>query len=369
MANDKNTSKKNILKRSKVLLIVLSIVLVVANCFVLLETRALSRSFSEQQNQATWSLFQLSKEFSSLVTIAPVYAASDQYRIEAELAYELTWSRFDLLLHAKESESFMEIEGTRQFFSQLFDRYKKLESLAINIDTPVQAETFVQQLNSIYRELLDYLNQNFQIKNPFFQKQTERARALEHLQISLMLLLFSCFMLVGYILNLESKSNRQLAMTDALTNIPNRLAMAQVIQDHIDQQLPFTLCILDLNGFKQINDLFGHQAGDKALQILAKRFMNTDNRLQFSCYRIGGDEFALILRQKSSAKMEHALNCALDCFSEEFEVKPDTLYPLSASVGLASYPNQGKDFSSLISIADRNMYQMKFATRSRAKQT
>lgn len=368
MATDKTSYMKSLLKRSKVLLIVLSIVLVLANYFVMLETRGLTRSFSEQQNQATWSLFHLTKEFSSLVTIAPLSANNKQYQQKAELAYELTWSRFDLLLTSQESNSFMQIDGTRQFFSQLFDRYKQLESLSLQLNNSDNRQKFVLQINGIYQDLLNYLNHNFRIKNPFFQKQTERAKSLEHLQIALMFLLFACCALVGYILHLESKTNRRLAMTDVLTHIPNRLAMAQSIQDDIEQGIPFTLCILDLNGFKQINDLFGHQAGDRALQVLAKRFMSPENRTQFSCYRIGGDEFALILRDKSSQDMEHALNCALDCFNDKIEVTHGIYHALSASVGLASFPSQAITFSELINIADRNMYQMKFATRPHAKQ-
>ena len=66
--------------RSKTLLIVLSILLIVANFYVLSETRKLTRSFSEQQNQATWFLFQLTKEFSSLVAIAPLALTNSKYK-------------------------------------------------------------------------------------------------------------------------------------------------------------------------------------------------------------------------------------------------------------------------------------------------
>ncbi|GAB2652117.1 GGDEF domain-containing protein [Vibrio panuliri] len=370
MTNKNNiTSFTSLLKRSKALLIVLSVILILANFYVLSETRKLTRAFSEQQNQATWSLFQLTKEFSSLVVLTPLSLTDQQFLKKTELAYELTWSRFDLLLHAEEANHFMKIEGTRLFFSKLFVRFTQLEPLVFQLNDQDQVNRLNREVNAIYKDLLGYVNINFRINNPFYLKRTEQAKLLDQTQIALMLLLFACAALVGYVLHLESKANKQLAMTDALTHIPNRLAMAQHTQQLIVERTDFTLCLLDLNGFKQINDRYGHQAGDHALQQLASRFTNDSNRLLFTAYRIGGDEFALILRQHSSEQLEHALNCALDCFTDKIEVERGILHALSASVGLASYPSQADTYSELIKIADRNMYQMKFATRTHTRQT
>ncbi|MBA5763782.1 GGDEF domain-containing protein [Vibrio sp. 404] len=354
----------HLFNRSKALLIVLSVVLIAANFYVLSETRKLTSAFSEQQNQATWSLFQLTKEFSSLVAITPLALTDEKFKRRTELAYELTWSRFDLLLNAKEADSFMQIEGAREFFSHLFTRFNQLEPLVFELKEEHHVTNLNKQLTIIYKEMLGYVNHNFRIKNPLYQKQMQQAQLLDHTQIALMLLLFLCAALVGYVLHIESNTNKRLATTDYLTQIPNRLAMMQDVQQCIEQNMPFTLCLLDLNGFKQINDRFGHPAGDKALQTLAQRFSNSQNSALFASYRIGGDEFALVLLQQSSDQMEHALNCALDCFAEEVEIINDFRYALSASVGLASFPSQANCYSDLIKIADKNMYQMKFATRT-----
>ncbi|HAS61289.1 MAG TPA: GGDEF domain-containing protein [Vibrio sp.] len=362
--NHKFDLSTQLFNRYKALLIVLSVLLIVANFYILSETRKLTNAFSEQQNQATWSLFQLTKEFSSLVAIAPLALVDEKYKQSTELAYELTWSRFDLLFNTKEADSFMQIEGAREFFGHLFARFNQLEPLVFDLNDNHQVTNVTNQLNIIYKEMLGYVNLNFRIKNPLYQKQMQQAQLLEHTQIALMILLFFCAALVGYVLHIESKTNKQLATTDSLTRIPNRLAMTQDVQQHIEQCTPFTLCLLDLNGFKQINDRLGHPAGDKALLTLAQRFTDSNNSTLFSCYRIGGDEFALVLLQQSSDQMEHALNCALDCFAEEVEVVDGTYCALSASVGLASFPSQANCYSDLIKIADRNMYQMKFATRT-----
>ena len=124
MTNKSKTKRFSTLQsRSKGMLLALSALLILANLYVFSETRQLARSYSEQQNQATWFLFQLTKEFSSLVSVTPFALESEQYRKKAELSYELTWSRFDLLLNAKEADSFMQLAGAREFFSSLFQRY------------------------------------------------------------------------------------------------------------------------------------------------------------------------------------------------------------------------------------------------------
>ncbi|MCY9804584.1 GGDEF domain-containing protein [Vibrio scophthalmi] len=367
MTNKNKTKRFSTLQaRLKGMLLALSALLILANLYVFSETRQLARSYSEQQNQATWFLFQLSKEFSSLVSVTPFALENDQYRQKAELSYELTWSRFDLLLNAKEADSFMQLTGAREFFSALFQRYISLEPELWKLTSKRQAMVLTNQLESIYQDMITYVNVNFRIKSPIYQQQMDQARLLNQTQWFLMSLLFICALLVGYILHLESNYNKHLALTDALTKIKNRLAMTEDVNRQIESQTHFTVCLLDLNGFKQINDQYGHHAGDIALQTLAKRFENVECHCR--AYRMGGDEFALILPQQRQEEMEQTLEAILSCFDEKITLSLETSVQLSASLGLASYPAQGSNFSELLKTADSNMYQMKFATQKRSIQ-
>lgn len=366
MTNISKTKRFSTLQaRLKVMLLALTALLILANLYVFSETRQLARSYSEQQNQATWFLFQLTKEFSTLVSVTPFSLENDLYRQKAELSYELTWSRFDLLLNAREADGFMQLPGAREFFSDLFHRYVRLEPDLWKLATKRQAMVLTNQLESIYQEMITYVNINFRIKSPIYQQQMEQAHLLNQTQWLLMSLLFICALLVGYVLHLESKYNKYLALTDALTNIKNRLAMTEDITQRVENQVPFTVCLLDLNGFKQINDQYGHHAGDIALKTMAQRF---DALCHGNAYRMGGDEFALILPQQPPEEMEQALDAILNCFEEKIIISLDLSVPLSASLGLACYPAQGGNFSELLKTADTNMYQMKFATQNRSVQ-
>lgn len=112
--------------------------------------------------------------------------------------------------------------------------------------------------------------------------------------------------------------------------------------------------MLDLNGFKQINDKYGHQAGDRALEQVANRLSN----LGMPCYRIGGDEFAIAAR---SQNFENDLVQIKSCFIERIEIGNKQTARLSTSIGVAHFPSDAKELTQLISVADENMYRMKFS--------
>lgn len=345
------------------MLIVMTALLIIANLYFLSSTRQLALSYSEQQNQATWSLFQLTKEFSTLVAITPFSLQSSEHQTKTELSYELTWSRFDLLLNGHEADTFMNSVGAKAFFQHLFERLQKLETATFSLQSPDQVHQLSYQLEDIYQDMLAYINRNFRIKSPMYEQQMAQARQLNQTQIILMVLLFGCVALVTFLLNTEAKYNKQLAMSDALTGIANRLAIEEKVNQYIDNQQAFTLFLLDLNGFKQINDKYGHQAGDAALVELAHRFEQLRSSVKLTPYRIGGDEFAILATDCTHDIIEQSVETLMDCFSGKIEILPNTRVQLSTSLGLATYPHQANNFSELIKIADKNMYQMKFTTR------
>jgi diguanylate cyclase (GGDEF)-like protein len=98
----------------------------------------------------------------------------------------------------------------------------------------------------------------------------------------------------------------KLALTDALTMLPNRLAfdraMETISQERSEKlsQDPYGLLLLDLNGFKAINDTLGHPVGDEALRFVAASLRESTSGTGYSAYRIGGDEFAILIPHAKS---------------------------------------------------------------------
>lgn len=150
------------------------------------------------------------------------------------------------------------------------------------------------------------------------------------------------------------------AMVDTLTGLPNRHQLKQLLnQVLIDNQVnPDKLgavMFMDLNGFKNINDCFGHATGDKVLQLVSAR-------LEASCIekadiaRLGGDEFTLILQDcQSRAEVEEFSKSLLSIFDAPFEIDGQKFY-LGTSVGIALFPEHGHQASQLLSLADTAMY-------------
>ena len=153
-----------------------------------------------------------------------------------------------------------------------------------------------------------------------------------------------------------------LAKRDALTKLPNRLSLREEFQKGIAQVSKRTtrmaLHLLDLDGFKQINDLHGHPAGDLVLQEVARRMLATV-RAGDTVARLGGDEFVIVqmgIAQDGEAEM--LARRLIRNLSAPYEINGEYLR-ISASVGIALAPEQGLDLEHLIACADAALYRSK----------
>ncbi len=161
----------------------------------------------------------------------------------------------------------------------------------------------------------------------------------------------------------ENEINLQyLATHDALTDLPNRYLM----NDRLEQILGlakrsptiFALAYIDLNGFKTINDSYGHDTGDLLLNQVAKRLKNCA-RPTDTVARLGGDEFLIIFAALTrSQDVTVVANKVEACFKRSFAIESQRL-KIKASIGISLYPDHGEDQETLIKAADYAMYLSK----------
>jgi diguanylate cyclase (GGDEF)-like protein len=155
---------------------------------------------------------------------------------------------------------------------------------------------------------------------------------------------------------------------DMLTGLPNRLLlkdrMEQVLATAERQgQLAAILC-LDLDSFKQVNDTYGHHAGDTCLQQVASSLRDR-LRMMDTIARSGGEEFIVLLGQlRSPADAGNVARVLLDSFRQSLLIEGHAVH-LTASIGIAIYPADGKAAQDLWRMADSAMYRAKRAGGNR----
>ncbi|MBM4146999.1 MAG: EAL domain-containing protein [Nitrospira sp.] len=166
----------------------------------------------------------------------------------------------------------------------------------------------------------------------------------------------------------------QMAYFDVLTNLPNRY----LFKDRLNQAILYAekykkllaVIYLDLDEFKRVNDTFGHNFGDKILQAVSDRLEKSirkidtlsrieGDELETTVARLGGDEFTILLRElKENKDASRVAQRIVDLFSQPFHIENRLIF-ITTSIGMALYPNDGRDVDTLLRNADTAMYHAK----------
>jgi diguanylate cyclase (GGDEF)-like protein/PAS domain S-box-containing protein len=172
---------------------------------------------------------------------------------------------------------------------------------------------------------------------------------------------------IAQIQNINAQKNaekelEQMAYHDPLTTLDNRAQLKKHVNEAIinskESDKKFAFIMLDLDHFKHINDLLGHDAGDKLLQEFSKK-LKSSVRYTDKVTRLGGDEFVIIILDILDENM--VINIAqkiLDVTSRPMTIKGHTIYT-TTSMGISIYPNDGRDMTTLMNNADLCLYRAK----------
>ena len=215
-------------------------------------------------------------------------------------------------------------------------------------------------------------SQSLQLWDEVLLRRRELTDALRH-PVSLKTVLMdvlstSGLVRVPVILEYDELKKIQLnAVTDSLTGLYNRRLFAESFEKELNRArrygLPLGIVIMDLHRFKEVNDKYGHPCGDEVLRAAATTFQKA-LRTSDSAFRIGGDEFALLLPQTDAAQ-------ALALGRRIEAVFADTLRPLQLAFavtmdhGVANFPQDGDQSDQLIRVADERLYRFKHANHVR----
>lgn len=162
----------------------------------------------------------------------------------------------------------------------------------------------------------------------------------------------------------EDTALRHAAEHDELTGLPNRAYLKKAIDQRIKTSTSsFSVALLDLDGFKKVNDTYGHSMGDAVLVETTKRLTKLLAPGDVMA-RLGGDEFVLMFDGKNAQAAQGALKNVLLTVARPYDTAPHNAY-LGVSIGVAEYPLHGEDYSMLLKNADTAMYFSKNAGKNR----
>lgn len=183
--------------------------------------------------------------------------------------------------------------------------------------------------------------------------------------IMLLLLIIIVFLLLRSIkqyfltreLDREKKKIAEDSTYDFLTGLSNRSKLYSDLNMLGASHATCALFIFDIDGFKQINDTYGHQAGDEVLTELGKRISSVKNPA-FTPYRLAGDEFICIYRTRNHEQIDECARHCMELFEPDFKIK-DLSISVKISLGIAVSPDDCIDIEKLIECADKAMYTVK----------
>ncbi|CAL4869792.1 hypothetical protein MMA231_04084 (plasmid) [Asticcacaulis sp. MM231] len=166
-------------------------------------------------------------------------------------------------------------------------------------------------------------------------------------------------------LKINSDQNRDkavlLAANDSLTGLPNRRAFLKALDEHLDQDSAFYLGLVDLDGFKPINDIYGHSSGDQVLVEVSRRLKARCGQ-QATVARLGGDEFAVIIPGLDEPGLRALGDAMCAALAEPYTLNNETAY-LSASIGFTERVRGECNTSKLLERSDYALYEAKERSR------
>lgn len=323
------------------------------------------------QQRPAMRVVDVARQIEMLNREVAAYVEALTHRDNAELAQSL-WSR----IQARQRT----IQGLLRQFVDLESNFRVIERQIEQLRHVIEHEQQHIDPHAL-QAMIEWIQEDMEIfasdvhrsLQEIIANQTNALHRYGNAVAWLSIVVFSIGFVLLLLFILLSKQNRQLnrlASEDGLTGLHNRRsAMLQgellcaMAQRH---HQPMALVLLDVDHFKQVNDVYGHPAGDKALQMLAQLMKAYARRTTDVLARIDGEEFMLLMPDTSEEVAEQLCKVLLNALAET-KVSDELAFHITASMGLACSEQGQYHFDELYRLADKALYQAKAAGRNQLK--
>lgn len=252
----------------KVVVLSLAAVVLTVNIYSVTRINDINKSFSTRQNEATWFVFQLVKEYANFLMVSR--SETIDYD-ELWLAYDITWSRFDILINSTESSNFIKSANFKPYFTAEFDKFKSLEpSIKLVSQGLLPKESLQKKVDICYHTLVDFINEKFRLQSPVIEENTSMVDNLVTVHRISSVFLVGILLLTGIIFYMDFSIKRKLYSTDFITGFRNRISLMKFVKNSYSKDNNFDLYFVRIRNLTEINQKYGLEYGDLVVSSAAK---------------------------------------------------------------------------------------------------
>ncbi|MEZ8345934.1 diguanylate cyclase [Vibrio splendidus] len=252
----------------KVVVLSLAAVVLTVNIYSVTRINDINKSFSTRQNEATWFVFQLVKEYANFLMVSR--SETIDYD-ELWLAYDITWSRFDILINSTESSNFIKSANFKPYFTAEFDKFKSLEpSIKLVNQGLLPKESLQKKVDICYHTLVDFINDKFRLQSPVIEENTSMVDNLVTVHRISSAFLVGILLLTGIIFYMDFSIKRKLYSTDFITGFRNRISLMKFVKNSYSKDNNFDLYFVRIRNLTEINQKYGLEYGDLVVSSAAK---------------------------------------------------------------------------------------------------
>lgn len=352
------------------LISILVMVFALSSAFSLFKINIASVTLSDEYPLAVWTISQLETEHRELIHRLELYSVDEVSKDEVLEGFDILWNRTEVVLLGYESHFARQSLGANELVQRLLNTLKEL-------DERVQALPEVgnkQVTGDVYAALVEF-SEPLHVMNIRSFHERDTVYGLDALTDTLSAasaaffgLVISGLLLVVMLVR-QFRASRHIANHDAMTDLANR----RFFMDQLDQLIPraerydqrFAVYLIDLDGFKSINDMHGHMFGDKVLKVFGRSLLHSLRKSDVAA-RLGGDEFAAIQYPVGSSREIPALSERLRKGLVDSIPSGSSTVSIKYSMGVAIYPEDGRNAEQLLHAADMQMYAEKTQSKRRS---
>ncbi len=252
----------------KVVVLSLAAVVLTVNIYSVTRINDINKSFSTRQNEATWFVFQLVKEYANFLMVSR--SETIDYD-ELWLAYDITWSRFDILINSTESSNFIKSANFKPYFTSEFDKFKSLESsIKLVSEGLLPKESLQKKVDICYHTLVDFINDKFRLQSPVIEENTSMVDNLVTVHRISSVFLVAILLITGVIFYVDFSIKRKLYSTDFITGFRNRISLMKFVKNSYSKDNNFDLYFVRIRNLTEINQKYGLEYGDLVVSSAAK---------------------------------------------------------------------------------------------------